>query len=68
MLPKMRQCSAQSLGVIVEGVILMSSLALAVIVQAVRPTVGVLELVFWLHTHNFFGTLGCGVVQNDSIV
>jgi len=27
-----------------------------------------LELVFWLQTHVFFGTLGSGVVQNDRII
>jgi hypothetical protein len=27
-----------------------------------------LELILGLHTHVFFGTLGSGVVQNDSIV
>lgn len=32
-----------------------------------RLTVGVLELVFWLRTHIFFGTLKCGVVQDDGI-
>jgi hypothetical protein len=34
----------------------------------IRRTVGVLELVFWLHTHIFFGTLESGVVQNNVIL
>jgi hypothetical protein len=67
----MRQCSVQSLGVRVEGVklgVLVSNCSRPwcnPITGLARRTVGVLELVFWLHTHIFFGTLGSGVVQNN---
>jgi hypothetical protein len=63
-----RRCSVGSLGVRVEVVILFSSLAGAAIMSLIRRTVGVLQLVFWLHTHVFFGTLESGVVQSDSIM
>ena len=63
-----RRCSVASLGVRVEVVILLSSLAATAIMSLIKRTVGMLQLVFWLHTHVFFGTLESGVVQNDSIM